>query len=131
MAIVVLALLDPSLRLEERERLPTVVALVTDESASQTIEDRDAMARAAAESLRPSLKRSPMWNCALSRLETDPDTGTPAIGPIQAELADVPLEQLGAVILLTDGQIADAPQDGPGLCRGRRRAGAHAAHRPS
>ena len=112
MAIVVLALLDPSLRLEERERLPTVVALVTDESASQTIDDRDAMARTAAESLAPELEALSNVELRTITLETDPDTGTPAIAPIQAELADVPLEQLGAVILLTDGQVSDAPQDG-------------------
>lgn len=111
MAIVIVTLLDPSLRLEERERLPTVVALVTDESASQTINDRDAMAASAADALRPQLEALGAIEVRNIRLGTDPDSGTRAIGPIQAELADVPQEQIGGVILLTDGQVTDAPDE--------------------
>lgn len=111
MAIVIITLLDPSLRLEERERLPTVVALVTDESASQTIDDRDAMAASAAETLHPQLEALGAVEVRTIRLSTDPESGTRAIGPIQAELADVPQEQMGGVILLTDGQVTDAPDE--------------------
>jgi len=111
MAIVIVTLLDPSLRLEERERLPTVVALVTDESASQTIDDRNAMAASAAETLRPQLEALGAVEVRTIRLGTDPESGTRAIGPIQAELADVPQEQIGGVILLTDGQVTDVPDE--------------------
>lgn len=111
MAIVILTLLDPSLRLEERERLPTVVALVTDESASQTIDDRDAMATSTADALRPQLEALGAVEVRTIRLGTDPYSGTRAISPIQAELADVPQEQIGGVILLTDGQITDVPDE--------------------
>jgi hypothetical protein len=111
MAIIVLTLADPSLRLEERDRLPTVVALVTDESASQSIEDRRAMGQSAAEALRPELEALGAVDVRTIRLGTDPESGTRALGPIQAELADVPQDQIGGIILLTDGQIADAPED--------------------
>ena len=110
MAIVILSLLDPSLRLEERERLPTVVALVTDESASQAIENRDEMAREAADILGPQLQALGNVEVRTIALGTDRDAGTRAIEPIQSELADVPRERLGGIILLTDGQVTDAPQ---------------------
>ncbi|MEO0382233.1 MAG: hypothetical protein AAF234_01665 [Pseudomonadota bacterium] len=110
-AIVIVTLVDPSLRLEERERLPTVVALVSDESASQTIDGRDAMAASAADTLRPQLEALGAVEVRDIRLGTDPESGTRAIGPIQAELADVPQEQIGGVILLTDGQVTDAPDE--------------------
>ncbi|MEQ8658468.1 MAG: hypothetical protein RIC24_14295 [Hyphomicrobiales bacterium] len=111
MAIVIVTLLDPSLRLEERERLPTVVALVIDESASQTIDGRNTMATGAADTLRPQLEALGAVEVRSIRLGTDPDGGTRAIDPIQAELADVPQEQIGGIILLTDGQVTDAPDE--------------------
>lgn len=109
MAIVILTLLDPSVRLEERDRLPTIVALVSDESASQSIDGRDAMVARAADALRPQLEALGNVDVRTIALGTDPQSGTRALGPIQAELADVPQEQLGGILLLTDGQITDAP----------------------
>lgn len=112
MAIVILTLLDPSVRLEERDRLPTIVALVSDESASQSIDGRDAMVASAADALRPQLEALGNVDVRAIALGTDPQSVTRALGPIQAELADVPQEQLGGVLLLTDGQITDAPVEG-------------------
>ncbi|WP_375567880.1 hypothetical protein ABWH92_09695 [Ahrensia marina] len=112
MAIVIITLLDPSVRLEERDRLPTVVALVSDESASQSIDGRDAMVASAADALRPQLEALGNVDVRTIALGTDPQSGTRALGSIQAELADVPQEQLGGILLLTDGQITDAPIEG-------------------
>ncbi|MFK7791487.1 MAG: hypothetical protein AB8B88_02335 [Devosiaceae bacterium] len=110
--LVLTTLADPSVRLEERERLPTVVALVSDESASQSIGDRGALTAQIAQALRPELEGLGAVEVREIALTTDPENGTRAIDPIQAALADVPSERLGAVIMLTDGQIVDAPPNG-------------------
>ncbi|MEM6711230.1 MAG: hypothetical protein AAF590_03000 [Pseudomonadota bacterium] len=111
LALVLAMLLDPSLRLEEREQLPTVVALVTDQSASHTIAGRQAVANAVAgdlEGVIGSLEEVELRTIALT---TDPELGTPLLAPLQNALADVPPERLGGVILLSDGEIADAPSE--------------------
>ena len=112
MALVVLMLADPSVRIEERERQPTVVALVRDASASQDLDRRSAMTQEALAALRERLEALGSVVLREVALGTDPEAGTLAIGPVQAALADVPREQLGGVILLTDGQITDAPLEG-------------------
>lgn len=109
MALLVLCLADPALRLEERQSQPTVIALVVDESASQDIAGRTAMAQQAAEALRPQIQALGPLDIRTISLGADRDLGTPAFGPIQAALADVPPEQLGGVLILSDGQIVDQP----------------------
>ncbi len=108
-ALVIGALLDPSLRIEDRERLPTVVALAVDESASQSIDGRDETARAVAQDLQEQLGALGAVDVRTISLGTDPQAGTPAINPIAAALADVPPNQIGGVVLITDGQVTDAP----------------------
>lgn len=111
MGLLVLTLLDPSVRLEERERQPTTVALVTDESASQTMGARVETARSVARSLRPALEAMGNVDVREITLATDRESGTVALGPVQSALADIPVDQLGGVIILTDGQISDSPQN--------------------
>lgn len=108
MAVVIVTLLDPSIRSEERERLPTVIALVSDESASQTIGERATSTSQAAQTLLPQLENLGNVEVRQIVLGTDGDAGTLAFGPLQSALADVPRERLGGVVLLTDGQISDA-----------------------
>lgn len=108
MAVVIVTLLDPSIRSEEREHLPTVIALVSDESASQTIGERATSTSQAAQTLLPQLENLGNVEVRQIVLGTDGDAGTLAFGPLQSALADVPRERLGGVVLLTDGQISDA-----------------------
>ncbi|MEX0853879.1 MAG: hypothetical protein WD036_11445, partial [Bauldia sp.] len=44
-----------------------------------------------------------------------PVDGTELFGPLATALADVPPERIGAVIMLTDGQVHDIPADRSGL----------------
>jgi hypothetical protein len=107
-AMSLAVLLGPSLRMEERERLPTVVALVSDESASQTIGARQAETAAAIETLSARLAELPDVEVRTVRLATDPEAGTRFTEPLRTALADVPGERIGAVITVSDGRLADA-----------------------
>jgi hypothetical protein len=114
-AAMALALLNPFVLREDREPLTTVVALVSDESASQGLDGRDETTAAAHEALADSLKE--FRGVELREIRAGGDTGRVAVDgtrlfdAIGASLADVPPDRIGAVIMLTDGQVHDVPGD--------------------
>ncbi len=111
LALILAALTDPSLVREDREALKDVVALVVDQSGSQTIGERAAQTLAARAGLEKALAQ--MGNVETRLIETgkaDADAdGTRLFTALGTGLADVPPERLGAVILLTDGVVHDIP----------------------
>jgi hypothetical protein len=112
--ILFLALLNPVALREERESLPTVVALVDDQSASQTLDNREKTTEAVKAELQSRL--ADFHNVEVRTIEAGksgggaPVDGTMLFGPLQTSLVDVPPERLGAVIMLTDGQVHDVPK---------------------
>ena len=112
--ILFLALLNPVALREEREPLPTVVALVDDQSASQTLDNREKTTEAVKAELQARL--ADFHNVEVRTIEAGksgggaPVDGTMLFGPLQTSLVDVPPERLGAVIMLTDGQVHDVPK---------------------
>ena len=111
---LLLALINPILLDEERQPEPTVVALVVDKSGSQTLDGRDTQTAAAAADLQQRL--AAFKNVQVRTVEaggpqagSPPVDGTQLFGPLQTALADVPPDQVGAVIMLTDGQVNDVP----------------------
>ena len=113
LAALVLALLNPVILREDREPLPTVVALVVDKSASQSLDKRDQATEAARAALTKRLAefrglelRTIVAGGTENGVAVD---GTNLFGPLGADLADVPPERLGAVIMLTDGEVHDLP----------------------
>jgi lipoprotein-anchoring transpeptidase ErfK/SrfK len=114
-AALLLALANPVLLNEEREPLSTVVALVVDGSASQSLDGRDTATAAAAAELADRLsvfRGLDVRTVAAGGANGGPPVdGTELFGPLAAALADVPPERVGAVIMLTDGQVHDIPGD--------------------
>ncbi len=114
LAALVLALLNPVILREDRQPLPTVVAVVTDKSASQSLDGRDKTTDDARAAL---LKRlADFHGLDVRTIDAGgpdgggvPVDGTKLFGPLGANLADVPPERLGAVIMLTDGEVHDIP----------------------
>jgi hypothetical protein len=109
--LLFLALLDPVALREERDPLPTVVALVTDESASQKLDGRDQATAEAKAELEARLAE--FRNVEVREVDAGAPggmvDGTMLFGPLAAALADVPPERLGAVMMLTDGEVHDVP----------------------
>jgi hypothetical protein len=112
---LLLALANPVLLNEDRQPLPTVVALVVDKSASQTLDGRDKTTAAAATALKAEL--GAFHGVSVRTVEAGganggaPVDGTQLFGPLATALADVPAEQIGGVIMLTDGQVHDIPKN--------------------
>jgi hypothetical protein len=112
-ALLLLGLLDPSLTREDRRPLKDVVAVVIDQSASQTIGNRAAQTAHARAELEKRL--GALDNVETRFVETsksDPDNrGTRLFQALQSALSDVPAERVGAAILVTDGVVHDIPAD--------------------
>ncbi len=112
---LLLALANPVLLNEQRDPLSTVVALVVDNSASQTLDGRDKTTKEAADALAANL--AAFRGIEVRRIEAggasggQPVDGTELFTPLATALADVPPDRIGAVIMLTDGQVHDIPAD--------------------
>ena len=111
LALILLALFDPSLVREDRTPLKQVVALIVDRSGSQTIGDRMAQTDKAAAELEKRLKS--FGNVDLRVIDGGQDNGsndgTQLFTALNAGLADVPAEQIGGVFMITDGVVHDIP----------------------
>ncbi len=115
-AALVAALLNPVVLREERSPLPTVVAVVTDKSASQSLDGRDKTTEAARAALNERLGefrgievRNIEAGGSVNGVAVD---GTQLFDALGSSLADVPPDRIGGVIMLTDGQVHDAPANG-------------------
>jgi hypothetical protein len=113
LALLLLALSDPSLVREDRTGLKDVVALVVDQSGSQTIGERQAQTQKASAELEKSL--AGLGNVDVRIIESSgsdaEDDGTRLFSALNAGLADVPSERVGAVFMVTDGLVDDIPAD--------------------
>ena len=116
---LLLALSNPVLLNEQREPLSTVVAMVVDHSASQSLDGRDKTTAEAADEMTKRL--AAFHNIEVRRVDVGgsvggrPVDGTDLFGPLSTALADVPPDRIGAVLMLTDGQVHDVPADKSGL----------------
>ncbi len=113
LALVVLALLDPSLVREDRQPLKDVVAIVVDHSGSQTIGNRWQQTEKATAELKKRL--AALGNVDVRVIDssiTDSDeNGTRLFTALSEGLADVPAERIGGVFMITDGVVHDIPSD--------------------
>ncbi|ODN69642.1 hypothetical protein [Methylobrevis pamukkalensis] len=103
------ALTDPSVVEEERRPLPSVVAVVSDRSGSQTIETRGEDTRTAAAALAERLRAFRDIDVREIATEASGTDGTRLFSDIARGLADVPPERIAGVITVTDGIIHDIP----------------------
>ncbi|NND48741.1 MAG: hypothetical protein HKN60_00650, partial [Rhizobiales bacterium] len=110
LALMVLALANPSAIREEREPLADVVAVVVDRSASQKIAGREELSEDARIKLTAAIaERS---NVELRVSETDPGADeTRLFEALNTLIADVPPERISGALMITDGQVHDVPGD--------------------
>jgi hypothetical protein len=117
LAMLLAILVNPSLVEEKRAPLRDVAVVVVDQSPSQAIGHRRAATAAALAALTRRLKREPDLDVRIVRAgETRPgrDDGTRLFAALNRALADIPRKRLAAVVMLTDGEVADVPAGKPG-----------------
>ncbi|MDX2288669.1 MAG: hypothetical protein NW217_07590 [Hyphomicrobiaceae bacterium] len=111
-AAMFLALLNPTLREESRDRLANVAIVVVDESTSQALADRPAQTRAIRDELDRRLKAVGNLEVKWVTVASPRDgkaTGTQLFTALNAALADTPPDRVAGVIMVTDGQVHDVP----------------------
>jgi hypothetical protein len=113
MALLILALANPSFTREDREPIPSVVAVVIDKSPSQNFGTRTKQTEEARAALIERLARIP--NVDVRTVEAgaaDGETdGTRLFGALGAALSDVPPDRIAGAFVITDGRVHDVPPD--------------------
>jgi len=111
LALLTLALANPSFTREDRDNLPSVAAIVVDRSPSQNFGDRTAQTEAARAAIAQRLGRIAglevrMVDAGKADGETD---GTRLFSALSAALSDVPTDRVAGAVFLTDGRVHDVP----------------------
>jgi hypothetical protein len=114
LALLLGALINPVIMNEEREALPTIVAIAADRSQSQDVGDRKTQTNKAVDALKAALGRFHGIETRVIDAATDDGSATPStrlFSNLASELEDVPPSRIGAIIAVTDGQVHDLPPD--------------------
>jgi hypothetical protein len=117
LALIVLALANPSLTREDRDPLPSVAVLVVDKSPSQNFGDRARQTEQARAAITERLNHIPGLDLRVVEAgQSDGETdGTRLFTALGASLADVPPDRVAGVIMITDGRVHDVPTDAGAL----------------
>jgi hypothetical protein len=117
LALIVLALANPSLTREDRDPLASVVVLVVDKSPSQNFGDRARQTEQARAAITERLNHIPGLDVRVVEAgQSDGETdGTRLFTALGASLADVPPDRVAGVIMITDGRVHDVPTDAGAL----------------
>jgi len=113
LACLVLALLNPAIREEDREPLSDIAVLLIDRSQSQELAGRlDMVDEAEAQIVEAiaGLDNTELRVATLTSSVTAGEDGTHLTAALKRALADVPPERYAGAVLITDGQVHDIPE---------------------
>jgi hypothetical protein len=115
LALLLAALANPQLSEEEGEKLSDVVAVIVDDSDSQSFADRRQQTDEALQQLRDRVAALGNTELRIGRTisGTTRDTdGTRVFAALARITADIPPDQYGGAVIISDGQVHDAPTAG-------------------
>ena len=117
LALILLALANPSFTREEREPLSSVAAVIVDKSPSQGFGERTRESDQTREALVNSLKQIKglevrVVDAGQADGETD---GTKLFGALSSALSDVPTDRVAGAFMITDGRVHDIPANAAAL----------------
>jgi hypothetical protein len=117
LALVVLALANPSLTREDRDPLTSIAIVVVDKSPSQNFGDRTQQTEAARAAVVDRLSHIPgLETRVVEAGQADGETdGTRLFTALTSALADVPSDRVAGVVMITDGRVHDVPADAGAL----------------
>src|SRR3978361_839951 len=117
LALILLALANPSFTREEREPLSSVAAVVVDKSPSQGFGERTRETEQAGEALVNSLKQIKGLEVrVVAAGQADGETdGTKLFGALSSALSDVPTDRVAGAFMITDGRVHDIPANAAAL----------------
>src|SRR6201999_3678299 len=111
LALIALALANPSFTREDREPLSSVVAVIVDKSPSQNFGTRNQETAKAQEELVDTLTRIKGLEVRVVEAgQADGETdGTHLFGALSSALSDVPVDRVAGAFMITDGRVHDIP----------------------
>ena len=110
--ILVLALFNPRLESETRDSQPDIAIVVVDESSSQNTGNRREQVRDALADIEKQLGRFDDLEVRIIRgVETE--DGTELFGELDRAISDMPKDRFAGAVMITDGQVHDAPKPKP------------------
>src|SRR5882757_9716511 len=117
LALILLAMANPSFTREEREPLSSVAAVIVDKSPSQGFGEHARESEQAREALVNSLKQIKglevrVVDAGQADGETD---GTKLFGALSSALSDVPTDRVAGAFMITDGRVHDVPANAAAL----------------
>jgi hypothetical protein len=117
LALILLALANPSFTREDREPLTSVAAVVIDKSPSQNFGDRTNETIEAQKQLVDRLKQVKGLEVRVVEAgQADGETdGTRLFGALSSALSDVPTDRVAGAFLITDGRVHDIPASAAAL----------------
>jgi hypothetical protein len=117
LALIVLALANPSFTREDRDPLSSVAVVVVDKSPSQSFGDRTQQTEAARAAVVERLSKIPGLEVrTVEAGQADGETdGTRLFTALGSTLADVPTDRIAGVVMITDGRVHDVPADATAL----------------
>src|SRR5271154_523485 len=117
LALILLALANPSFTRGAREPLSSVAAVVIDKSPSQNFGNRTEETAKAREALVDSLKKiNGLEVRVVEAGQADGETdGTRLFGALSSALSDVPVDRVAGAFLITDGRVHDIPANAAAL----------------
>ena len=117
LALIVLALANPSFTREDRQPLSSVAVVVVDKSPSQNFGDRNKQTEEARTQLVESLKKIKGLEVRVVEAgQADGETdGTHLFGALSSALSDVPVDRVAGAFLITDGRVHDIPANANAL----------------
>ncbi|MGY4154465.1 hypothetical protein ACVINW_000307 [Bradyrhizobium sp. USDA 4461] len=117
LALILLALANPSFTREDREPLSSVAAVVVDKSPSQNFGMRNQETEKAKQALVDSLKQIKGLEVRVVEAgQADGETdGTKLFGALTSALSDVPVERVAGAFMITDGRVHDIPANAQAL----------------
>ncbi len=114
LGFILLALANPSILEEEREPINDVAVIVVDNSPSQNLGNRPAVTQATLEKIQENIARYGDLEVRIiddtTRRADGSSDGTNLFGTLEKSLIYTPPERIAGVIMITDGQIHDVPE---------------------
>lgn len=113
LAALLAALMNPTLRQEERESLANIALVVVDESTSQQLDKRPeqkAAIRTELESRLGKIKNLEIKWTTSARADSTVGKGTQLFATLNQALTNTPPDRIAGVVFITDGQVHDVPK---------------------
>ena len=118
-ALLLLAIANPHLKQEDRQPLNDVLAVMVDDTQSQSVAGRDqrteVVRKELEDRLKPFTNLDVRWIHSTSTATDSDRDGTMLFTDLAKGLADVPPDRLAGVIMLTDGNVHDVPGNAASL----------------